>query len=163
MVEPSQIRHIPRVLYHWRPHPGSTASEVGLEGKPYAWEAGARAIREHLARRGVAATVRPTAGQFYQVDYPCPSPVPKVTVIIPTALKLEVVQRCMTSVLRQTTYPDVEFIITTDRERLQSAAQKRFIEETTADPRVRLLLYDELPFNYSRTNNRAVRESDAPL
>ncbi|HXQ78495.1 MAG TPA: glycosyltransferase, partial [Gemmatimonadaceae bacterium] len=163
MVEPSQVRHIPRVLYHWRSHAGSTASEVGLEGKPYAWEAGARAIREHLARRGVAATVRSTAGQFYQVDYPCPSPVPKVTVIIPTALKLEVVQRCITSVLRQTTYPDVEFIITTDRQRLQSAAQKTFIEEITADSRVRLLVYDELPFNYSRTNNRAVRESDAPL
>ena len=62
LVEPHRIRHIPRVLYHWRSHAGSTASEAGLEGKPYAWDAGARAIGEHLTRRGIAATVRPTAG-----------------------------------------------------------------------------------------------------
>ena len=163
MVKADQIRHIPRILYHWRSHPGSTASEIGLEGKPYAWEAGARAIREYLQRRGITAGVRPTAGQFYQVDYPCPSPAPKVAVIIPTALKLEFVQRAVTSVLRQTTYPNVEFIITTDRQNLQTAAQKSFIEWVKADPRVRLLIYDEHPFNYSRTNNRAVRDSDAPI
>jgi GT2 family glycosyltransferase len=162
-VEPGQIRHIPRVLYHWRSHAESTASESGLEGKPYAWDAGARAIREHLGRRGIAATVRQTAGQFYQVDYACPSLTPKVTVIIPTALKLEFVQRSMTSVLRQTTYPNVEFIVTTNRDRLQAAAPRNFIEGLMADPRVRLLVYDELPFNYSRTNNRAVRDSDAPI
>ena len=163
MVKPDRIRHIPRVLYHWRSHAGSTASETGLEGKPYAWNAGARAIREYLGRRGIAATVRPTAGQFYQVDYPCPSPAPKVTVIIPTALKLEFIQRCLTSVLRQTTYPNVEFIITTDRQRLQVAAQKDFTEKLAADPRLRLLVYDERPFNYSRTNNRAVAQSEAPI
>ena len=163
LVEPGQFRHIPRVLYHWRSHAGSTASEIGLEGKPYAWEAGARAIREHLQRRGIKAAVRPAAGQFYQVDYPCPSPPPRVTVIIPTALKLDFVQRCMTSVLRRTTYPNVEFIITTDRQRLQAAAQQGFVEKLKADPRVRLLIYDEQPFNYSRTNNRAVRDSDAPI
>jgi O-antigen biosynthesis protein len=163
LLEPGQIRHIPRILYHWRSHAGSTASETGLEAKPYAWDAGARAIREHLERRGIAATVRPTAGQFYQVDYTCPSPAPKVTVIIPTALKLEFVERCVTSVLRRTTYPNVEFIVTTDRRHLQAAAQKSFVEKIKADPRVRLLVYDELPFNYSRTNNRAVRHSDAPI
>ena len=163
LVEPGQIRHIPRVLYHWRAHAGSTAAEIGLEGKPYAWGAGARAIQEHFGRRGIEATVRPSAGQFYQVDYASPSPAPKVTVIIPTALKLEFVEQSLTSVLRQTTYPNVEFIVTTDRQRLQGAAQKNFIEKLTTDPRVRLLVYDELPFNYSRTNNRAAQDSDARI
>jgi GT2 family glycosyltransferase len=69
----------------------------------------------------------------------------------------------LTSVLRQTTYPNVEFIITTDRQRFQAGGQKNFIEKITADPRVRLLVYDELPFNYSRTNNRAVAQADAPI
>ena len=163
LVEPHRIRHIPRVLYHWRSHAGSTASEAGLEGKPYAWDAGARAIGEHLTRRGIAATVRPTAGQFYQVEYSCPSPAPKVTVVIPTAFKLESVERCLTSVLRRTSYPNAEFIITADRASLQAAPQRNFVDSIKADPRVRMLIYDELPFNYSRTNNRAVRHSDAPI
>jgi GT2 family glycosyltransferase len=163
LVDASKIRHIPRVLYHWRADSGSTASEIGLEAKPYAWDAGARAIQEHLDRRAIAATVKSSIDQYYQVDYKPPSPAPKVTVIIPTALKIEFVQRCIRSVLRATTYPNVEFILTIDRHHMQSAAQKSFIDQIKADPRVRLLIYDEQPFNYPRTNNRAVAQSDAPI
>ncbi len=50
------VRHVPHVLYHWRQHAGSTNGGI-MEGKPYAIEAGARAIRAHLARVGVEATV----------------------------------------------------------------------------------------------------------
>lgn len=50
------VRHVPLVLYHWRQHAGSTNGGI-MEGKPYAIEAGARAIRGHLARVGVEATV----------------------------------------------------------------------------------------------------------
>jgi GT2 family glycosyltransferase len=53
--------------------------------------------------------------------------------------------------------------VTIDRHHVQSAAQKRFINQIQADPRVRLLIYDERPFNYPRTNNRAVAQSDAPI
>ena len=92
LVDTSQIRHIPRILYHWRASSTSTASEAGRETKPYTWEAGARAIQQHLDRRGVQATIRPVIGQYYQVEYATPSPAPKVAVIIPTALKLDVVR-----------------------------------------------------------------------
>ena len=163
LVDTSRIRHVPRILYRWRSHAGSTASEVGLEAKPYAWEAGARAIREHLERTGVAATIQPAGAQFYQPDYVLPSPPPKVTVIIPTALKLEFVERCIASVLRDTTYPNVEFIITAERSHLAAASKSKFVARLKLDPRVRLLMHDDRPFNYSRTNNRAARESGAPI
>jgi GT2 family glycosyltransferase len=163
LAEASQIRHVPRILYHWRSHAGSTASEIGLEAKPYAWESGARAIQEHLDRCGVAATIRSTAEQFYQVDYAAPLPAPKVTIVIPTALKLKIVERCIASVLRDTSYPNVEFIMAADRNNVQAASKKSFIERIGQDSRVRLLVHDERPFNYSRTNNLAVRQSDAPI
>jgi O-antigen biosynthesis protein len=44
-----RIRHIPRVLYHWRRTAESTAHNI--RRKPGALEAGRRAIEEHLARR----------------------------------------------------------------------------------------------------------------
>jgi O-antigen biosynthesis protein len=158
---PNHIRHIPRILYHWRSHPGSTAAE--LQAKPYALEAGVRAVREHLERRGIAAVVRPLLDQYYQVEYALPSRPPKVAVIIPTALRLEFAERCITSVLRDTTYPQVEFIVTTDRNQVESAQQKAFLEQIAADPRVRLLMYDDRSFNYARTNNRAAAQSAAPI
>lgn len=41
-----RILHVPRVLYHWRSHPGSTATNSS--SKSYAYEAGLRALQEHL-------------------------------------------------------------------------------------------------------------------
>jgi len=163
LVEASRIRHIPRILYHWRSHAGSTSTDLGLEAKPYAWEAGARAIQDHLDWAGAAATVRRAAGQFYRIDYAPPSPAPKVAVVIPTALRLELVERCIASILRDTTYPNVEFVVAADRSHSEAASKRKFIDRLKQDARVRLLMHDERPFNYSRTNNRAVRETDAPI
>jgi hypothetical protein len=56
-LKPSQVVHIPRVLYHWRVHQHSTAS--GQAAKPYALDAGLRAVQDHLQRCGVRARVQP--------------------------------------------------------------------------------------------------------
>ena len=45
-----RVAHIPRVLYHWRVHPESTASARGQKG--YAYEVAVRALHEALERRG---------------------------------------------------------------------------------------------------------------
>jgi len=50
-----RIRHIPRVLYHWRRTSESTAHNI--RRKPGALEAGRRAIEEHLVRRQENARV----------------------------------------------------------------------------------------------------------
>lgn len=50
-----RIHHLPEVLYHWRAHPASTASDH--QAKPYAWLAGQRAVQEHCDRVGIEATV----------------------------------------------------------------------------------------------------------
>ena len=162
MIEPEKIRHIPRLLYHWRADSGSTASELGLEAKPYAWEAGARAIQEHLDRRGISASVSSVIGQYYHVEYARPRQPPKVAIVIPTAIKT-FVPRCISSVLKHTTYPDLEVIVMVDESHVETAAQKKFLEHLRADRRVRLTLYRDQPFNYSRTNNRAVALTDAPV
>lgn len=162
LVPAEGIRHIPRVLYHWRADSGSTASEIGLEAKPYAWDAGARAIQEHLDRRKIKASVKPVIDQYYQAEYAQVRPAPKVVVIIPTALK-EFVPRCISSVLQDTTYPNVEFIVAVNQAHVQTSAQRGFLEKIKGDPRVRVQLYEAPTFNYARVNNRAAELSDAPV
>ena len=49
------IIHIPKVLYHWRTVPGSTAS--ANNAKLYAYTAAAKAVDEHLKRRRILADV----------------------------------------------------------------------------------------------------------
>jgi hypothetical protein len=52
----ANVVHIPRVLYHWRQHPGSTS--LNRDAKPYSHVAGLKALREALARRQVQAIVQ---------------------------------------------------------------------------------------------------------
>lgn len=44
------VRHVPKILYHWRIHEGSTAGSSG--DKEYAFDSGCRAIEAHLKRNG---------------------------------------------------------------------------------------------------------------
>jgi O-antigen biosynthesis protein len=50
-----KIVHVPKVLYHWRQHPNSTAAQP--DAKPYALVAGIKAVSDSLERRGLVGTV----------------------------------------------------------------------------------------------------------
>ena len=46
--EAKNIVHIPKILYYWRSHPNSVASDT--YAKPYAIQAGNKAVKQHLKR-----------------------------------------------------------------------------------------------------------------
>ncbi len=50
-----KVYHIPKILYHWRIHPASTAKTPA--SKPYAYIAGEKALQSHFDRIGVPAKV----------------------------------------------------------------------------------------------------------
>lgn len=62
------VRHVPKILYHWRIHEGSTAGNS--EDKAYAFDNGCLAIEEHLKRRGEEGRAGVTANLgVYRVRY----------------------------------------------------------------------------------------------
>ncbi|MGH9351884.1 MAG: glycosyltransferase family 2 protein, partial [Terriglobia bacterium] len=80
-LDPSQVRHIPLVLYHWRSHRGSAASVAAA--KPYAREASVRALTEHLERTQAEGRVAWTGGWGERaVQWPLPAPAPDVRVLV---------------------------------------------------------------------------------
>lgn len=75
------VVRIPRVLYHWRMHSGST--NANAQAKPWAQEAGRLAIERHLARRGIQARVqRAKTDSTYQVDFLLPSSAPSLLCVV---------------------------------------------------------------------------------
>ena len=70
-IAPEQIVHIPRILYHWRAVPGSTALQ--LSEKNYPVEAARRALADHFTRIGVKAELVPVPGDHWRVKYPLPA------------------------------------------------------------------------------------------
>ena len=155
---PDRIRHIPRVLYHWRSVPGSTAMVIGAKG--YATDAAEKVITEHFVRTGVAATISPTKGSYWRVHYPVPDPAPRVTLIIPTRNRLNVLRPCVESLLEKTTYPNFEILVVdNDSDEPETLA---YLEDVGTRSRCRIIHYPG-DFNYSAINNFAVENTDAPL
>lgn len=152
---PERIRHIPRVLYHWRAIPGSTASAEAVDAKPYAWHAASTAIAEHLQRHGITGTVEPALRIFYQVDYPKPAVRPKISIIMPSACNLHLLKPCMETLFARTTYPDFEVLLTVSSIRFDNAAQRAYLEQLKSNPKVRILVYEDRPYNFSWLNNWA--------
>ncbi|MBL9189269.1 MAG: glycosyltransferase [Opitutaceae bacterium] len=162
---PDRIRHIPKILYHWRSVPGSTAMLIGA--KDYARTAAEKVINEHLARIGVEATLSPTKGSYWRVHYPLPSPAPRVTLIIPTRNRLNVLRPCIESLLAKTTYADFELLIVdNDSDDADTLAYLAGLAEQSAQlatpRRVRVIKFPG-EFNFSAINNFGVQHSHAPL
>lgn len=147
----SHIAHIPEILYHWRTSRASTADNP--MSKQYAYDAGKRAIEEHLARTGTKGEVEllPDFG-FYRVKYPVTRQ-PLVSVIIPNRDEAEALKKCVESVLAAS-YENVEIIIVENGSREKETFA--YYKKLSADPRVRLTRWKK-PFNYSAINNYGVK------
>jgi hypothetical protein len=79
-LEPGQIVHVPKVLYHWRAIETSTA--LNIESKPYALHAAQRALQEHLARVGSKASVEILPSLNYRCDVSDTSALETVSIIL---------------------------------------------------------------------------------
>jgi len=150
-VKPDQIRHIPRILYHWRNMPGSTANGVGE--KPYAMKAGERAINDYFLSNGIKASTHYN-GKGYRATYSLPSPRPLVSLIIPTRNEVEVLRNCIDSVIEKTDYDNYEFIVVDNGS--DDPATLRYLEELRQRSNF-TVLRDDGPFNFSALNNKAAR------
>ncbi len=106
---PTQIRHIPHVLYHWRAHMESTAG--GMAAKPYAADAAKKAVEDHLQRTGQEAEVIPLPLVLgNRIRYQLPATLPLVSIIIPTR-DGKLLQTCVDSVIQKTAYKTFEIVI----------------------------------------------------
>lgn len=153
-----RIFHIPKILYHWRIHSESVTS--GHEVKPYASIAAEKAIAEALVRRGELGVVSgvPNHEGHYSIRYNILDP-QLVSIIIPTRDFGELLDQCLTSIFRQTTYPYYEVILI-DNGSTEAYTQEIISKWLTAEPdRFQSYLLD-VPFNYSAINNYAVTKAN---
>lgn len=147
------VEHVPKVLYHWRCHPGSTAANQ--ESKMYCYEAGKRAIEDHLKRMGEddCQVVMTEHLGFYHVIYPIREQ-KKVSIIIPNKDQKEILERCIESVIQKTDYKNYEIIIVENN----STTNEIFEYYKTIEQRenIRVVIWKD-KFNYSAINNFGVR------
>jgi GT2 family glycosyltransferase len=148
----SKIAHIPKILYHWRDHEASTATDVSR--KEYADSAGVAALKDFLGAANLQAEVMPGVVKTnYVVRYPVAGR-PLVSIIIPFKDKIVLLRKCVESILEKTTYEDYEIILVSNAS--SEAETFEYLDALGRNPRIRVLTFDE-EFNYSRINNFGVR------
>ena len=109
-VDPSRIRHIPAVLYHWR-----RSDQRGSYSDRHAQrcrDAGSRAVKEHVRALGLLGTVEPSslAPSFNRFAPVLLEPPPMVTIaiLVETA---EGIATAVADLLLQTNYPSFELLL----------------------------------------------------
>ena len=150
-----EIKHIPRILYHWRVHDNSVAGDP--ESKMYAYDAGKRAIEAHYQRTGVKATVEPMElwGMYHTVYSTEDNPL--VSIIIPNKDHIGELKVCLNSLFKRNTYKNFEVIVVENN----SESQETFdyykkIQERYENVKV-VVWQDE--FNYAAINNFGVKHA----
>jgi GT2 family glycosyltransferase len=86
-----------------------------------------------------------------------------VTIVLPTAGKLDFLRPCLEGVLNRTSYSDLEVIVVVDRTRVNSAEQRDYLESVAVRPEVRLLFNEERPYNFSKVNNSGAEHAHGEL
>lgn len=153
-----RIEHVRQVLYHWRASATSTALQTEL--KPYAVEAGRRAVLDHFARRGIEADARlvhrsGVFGVTRQLERE-----PLVSIVIPsrgTAALIDgrfrtLLTGAVRSITERSTYPNYEVVAVLDRGTPPGAVTEL---ETMLGERLTVVWYDR-PFNFSDKTNCGV-------
>jgi O-antigen biosynthesis protein len=144
-----KIVHIPKILYHQR----ETSAANNVEEMSSTSAVGRRALEEALHRRGIAGDVESLAmNGFYRVRRRIVRP-GKVSIIIPTRDRLDLLARCISSIERNTDYKNYEIIIIDNGS--QEAATLAYLSHVP----YRVIRHDGL-FNHSRLTNIGARAAD---
>ncbi|SEA13151.1 Glycosyltransferase, GT2 family [Lachnospiraceae bacterium NK3A20] len=151
------IIHVPKLLYYWRSHAGSTAGNIAA--KTYAIDAAKGAVADHLRRHGFKNFKITSTRAFetiFKITYEIEGE-PKISIVIANRDHAEDLKRCLTSIFEKSTWENYEIIIVENGS--TDEAVFRYYNEVTNGPykdRVRVVTYEYKEgesFNYSRINN----------
>ncbi len=143
------IVHIPRVLYYWRNHPGSVASDISA--KPYCITSAIKAINAHLKRVGLPGSAREAKKltSVYKVDYELKGQ-PFISIIIPNRDRVDDLSRCIFTICEKSSYHNFEIIV------VENGSKKKETQEyykiLASKAQVRVVTWDK-PYQAAAVNN----------
>lgn len=148
------IVHVPKLLYYWRCHSGSVASNISA--KEYAIDAAKGAVADHLRKHGYSdfkITGTRAFETIFKIRYKL-NGTPMISIVIPNKDHGDDLKRCVTSIVDKSTYTNYEIIIVENN----SEDDKTFeLYEDLKDisDKISVVKY-EGKFNYSKVNNYGV-------
>ncbi len=151
-----KIVHVPQILYFWRSHPASVASDIN--SKTYAIDAGKRAVLSHLERCGLQGSVESSWAfpTIFNVKYELREHA-LISIIVPNKDHVDMLSRCLASIIDKSTYENYEILVVENNS--QEDLTFRYYDMLRTNPRMKVLYYEEEGFNYARINNFAAEQA----
>ena len=145
-----KVVHVPKLLYYWRPHKASTASDISA--KPYAIAAAKGAVADHLTRCGFKNFEIKSTRAFdtiFEIKYEILSE-DKISILIPNKDHLEDLRRCIHSIQERSTYGNFEIIIIENNS--TDKAVFDYYDTLKEQKNITVVTYTGA-FNYAKINN----------
>nr|MCR4924051.1 glycosyltransferase family 2 protein [Lachnospiraceae bacterium] len=146
----NKIVHVPRILYYWRSHAGSVASDINA--KSYAIDAAKRAVAAHLKDCGFEGFEIESSRAFqtiFRIRYKLLEK-PLVSILIPNKDHYDDLKRCIESIQNKSSYENYEIIVIENNS--ESSEIEEYYSILEKAPNIRVVRY-EGSFNYSKINN----------
>ena len=159
-----KVVHIPRLMYYWRCHPASVASNIGA--KTYAIDAARGAVADHLRSHGYD-NFKITSTRAFETIFKIRYEIignPKISIVIANKDHAVDLKRCISSIYEKSTYDNWEIIVVENNSTEDSIWA--YYQELTGkdikvernclseDGKVRVVVYESQGgFNYSAVNN----------
>jgi len=150
-LPPHAVAHVPHVLCHRRASRDAAPSHAGR-----------RVVEDHLERTGRRGSVL-SAGADQQVRFLSEPTGPRVSVVVPSTGRRELLEPCVDGVLSRTAFDELDLVVAVDESASEDPSTRSFLAELSCRPRVRLHTYPSRPFNYALTVNEAVAATDTAL
>lgn len=150
------IVHVPKLLYYWRSHAGSVASNINA--KPYAIESARGAVADHLRKHGFDHFTITSTRAFetiFKITYEIIGE-PKISIVIANKDHVEDLRRCVSSIFEKSTWENYEIVIVENNSETKEIFA--YYDELRNNPRIRIVTF-EGEFNYSKVNNLGVKEA----
>lgn len=145
-----KIVHVPKILYYWRSHAGSVASDINA--KSYAIDAAKGAVAAHLKQCGFEGFKIESSRAFetiFRIRYKLLDK-PLISILIPNKDHVPDLRRCIDSITTRSSYENYEIIVIENNS--TEAGTFEYYETLKKHPSIDVVKYDG-EFNYSRINN----------
>ncbi len=149
-----KIVHVPRLLYYWRCHSGSVASNISA--KEYAISAAKGAVADHLRTHGYTDFKITSTRAFetiFKIRYKI-NGTPLISIVIANKDHREDLERCVNSIIEKSTYTNYEIIIVENNSEDPKTFESYEALKKMSD-KVSVVKF-EGKFNYSKVNNFGV-------
>ena len=149
-----KVVHVPKLMYYWRSHKASTASDISA--KPYAIAAAKGAVADHLTRCGFKNFEIKSTRAFdtiFEIKYEILSE-DKISILIPNKDHVDDLRRCVDSIRERSTYENYEIIVIENNSVDKSVFD--YYDTLKKQKNVTVVTYDG-EFNYAKINNFGAR------